>query len=81
MDIDQDMLIQEICEGPKRLRAICRNAERSEIAKALMEHHQNRTHTAVALGISRRTLLNKIKEYGITERACDTFAAAPMLPF
>ena len=81
MEFGQDTLIQEICSGPKRLRAICRNAERSEIAKALMEHQQNRTHTAIALGISRRTLLNKIKEYGITERVCDQYAAAPMLPF
>lgn len=81
MEFGHDRLIQEICDGPKRLRAICRNAERSEIARALMEHHQNRTHTAVALGISRRTLLNKIKEYGITETACNSYAAAPMLPF
>ena len=81
MESGQDNLIQEICRGPKRLRAICRNAERGEIARALMEHRQNRTHTAQALGISRRTLLNKIKEYGITEKRCDAFAAAPPFPF
>lgn len=81
MNIGHDVLIQEISRGPKRLRAICRNAERSEIARALMEYRQNRTHTAEALGISRRTLLNKIKEYGITESQCSDFATAPMLPF
>lgn len=81
MESSQDILIEEICRGPRRLRAICRNAERSEIARALMEHQQNRTHTAQALGISRRTLLNKIKEYGITENRCGAFATAPALPF
>lgn len=76
----EDRLVQEMMAGPKRLRAICRNAERGEIARALMEHRQNRTHTAVALGISRRTLLNKIKEYGITRRHCSMFASMPDLP-
>ncbi len=51
----------------KRLWSICRAAEREEIARVLQEHGQNRTHAAVALGISRRTLLNKIKQFGLRE--------------
>ena len=31
-------------------------------------------HAAVALGISRRTLLNKIKQYGLTREECKAIA-------
>lgn len=82
-----DPIRTEIEQGPKRLRAICRGAERAEIARALMEHQHNRTHTAGALGISRRTLINKIKEYALTRAACrlygsgqSIFAPAAMAP-
>jgi DNA-binding NtrC family response regulator len=54
----------------RRLWAICRAAERGEIARVLEEFRQNRTHAAMALGISRRTLLNKIKQYGLTAQIC-----------
>lgn len=46
------------------LKAMIREAERREIAKALIENGHNRTHTARSLGISRRTILGKIKRYG-----------------
>jgi DNA-binding NtrC family response regulator len=39
--------------------------EREEILKALESHRWNKTQTAEALGMSRRSLLYKIKEYGI----------------
>jgi DNA-binding NtrC family response regulator len=61
----------------KRLWAICRAAERGEIAKVLEEFRQNRTHAAMALGISRRTLLNKIKQYGLTPQICRELVHAP----
>ena len=77
----QDPLMSEIINGPKRLRAVCRSAERAEIARALKEHRHNRTHAAMALGISRRTLLNKIKEYGLTRRECELHASQPILVF
>ena len=80
MPLDGDTLMKEIFDGPKRLRAICRNAERGEIARALIEAGHNRTRAAVALGISRRTLLNKIKEYQMTRRACRGYADLPGLP-
>ena len=76
-----DPLLLEIINGPKRLRAVCRTAERAEIAKALIENRHNRTHTAAALGISRRTLLNKIKEYGLTRRDCTEHVRQPILIF
>jgi len=54
--------------------------ERKEIASALVTHFYNRTHTARALGISRRTLLNKIKIYNLEldKKAYD--AACTALP-
>ena len=69
-----DPLSQQVVKGPKRLWAICRNAERNEIARALVENGHNRTHAANALGISRRTLLNKIKQYGLTRVICRQLA-------
>jgi two-component system response regulator HydG len=42
-----------------------REVERDVIVKTLKETGGNRTKAAVILGISRRTLQNKIKEYGI----------------
>jgi DNA-binding NtrC family response regulator len=68
--LTSDNISSEVKEGPRRLWAICRAAERAEIARVLEEHRQNRTHAAMALGISRRTLLNKIKAYGLTVQAC-----------
>jgi transcriptional regulator with PAS, ATPase and Fis domain len=72
-------------DGSRRLWAICRAAERAEIARVLEEHRQNRTHAAMALGISRRTLLNKIKAYALTAAACREYvqpgsAAQPSVP-
>jgi DNA-binding NtrC family response regulator len=74
---------QSLKGGSRRLWNVCRAAERAEIAKALEEHRQNRTHAAVALGISRRTLLNKIKQYSLTPAACreyrdSTVPSAPL---
>jgi two-component system response regulator HydG len=44
-----------------------RDVEREVILQALEETKGNRTHTAQMLGISRKTLQNKLKEYGIQE--------------
>jgi transcriptional regulator with PAS, ATPase and Fis domain len=66
---------REVKNG-KRLWAICRAAERLEIARVLEENRQNRTHAAIALGISRRTLLNKIKQYGLTVQVCKDLVQA-----
>ncbi len=42
-----------------------REVERDAIIQALKEHDGNRTHAAKSLGISRRTLQNKIREHDI----------------
>ena len=44
-----------------------RDQERELIEKTLSKHGGNRTHAAEELGISRRTLLNKLREAGIDE--------------
>lgn len=72
---DELDLTKEPKSGSRRLWAICRAAERAEIARALEECRQNRTHAAIALGISRRTLLNKIKAYGLTPQACKEYVS------
>ena len=41
------------------------DVERVHIAQVLREHDGNRTHTARALGISRATLIKKIRDYGL----------------
>jgi transcriptional regulator with PAS, ATPase and Fis domain len=71
---------EEKVGGSRRLWAICRAAERAEIARVLEEHRQNRTHAAMALGISRRTLLNKIKAYALTPQACREYTQAGAQP-
>jgi DNA-binding NtrC family response regulator len=43
--------------------------ERTYIERALDAHNGNRTHTASELGISRATLIKKIKEYRLNPRA------------
>ena len=42
-----------------------RDVERNAIIRALHRWEGNRTRTAEELGISRRTLISKIQEYGI----------------
>jgi len=44
---------------------ISRITERQMIIDALNRTKQNRTRAAELLGVSRRTLQNKIKEYGL----------------
>jgi DNA-binding NtrC family response regulator len=48
------------------LGASVAEAEKAAIVEALRSTNGNRTHAAKALGVSRRTLHNKLREYGIT---------------
>ena len=48
-------------------RKTIRDAEREMIVEALLRWEGNRTRAAEDLGITRRTLFNKIKEYGLEE--------------
>jgi DNA-binding NtrC family response regulator len=52
--------------GPVALGASVSVAEKTAIESALKSSGGNRTHAAKALGISRRTLHNKLNEYGIS---------------
>jgi len=45
--------------------AATRCAEKRMIESALASNKQNRTRAAIVLGISRRTLQNKIKEFDL----------------
>jgi two-component system response regulator AtoC len=47
------------------LREVTEAAERQIIARALRAHAGNRTHTAAALGLSRRALIGKIQVYNL----------------
>src|SRR5688572_20975238 len=47
------------------LGASVAEAEKAAIVAALKQTEGNRTHAAKALGVSRRTLHNKLREYGI----------------
>lgn len=65
--------------GTGRLFVFVREAEKAAISAALEKHGHNRTHTAEALGISRRTLLIKIKFYELQPRASVRAAARETL--
>ena len=45
------------------------DVERAHIERTLRAHHENRTRAARELGISRATLINKIKEYQLDPQA------------
>ena len=45
------------------------DVERAHIERTLRAHNENRTRAARELGISRATLINKIKEYQVDPRA------------
>jgi DNA-binding NtrC family response regulator len=48
--------------------------ERDMIEHGLIQTHWNKTKLARKLGISRTTLIKKIKEFGLSERAPRAFA-------
>jgi two-component system, NtrC family, response regulator AtoC len=56
---------QTVSSTPLTLRAL----EKKHILETLLAHNQNRTRTAKVLGISIRTLRNKLKEYRIQSAA------------
>ncbi|MFQ3621474.1 MAG: sigma-54 dependent transcriptional regulator [Spirochaetales bacterium] len=71
-ETEADRRIEEELSPPKVESIITKGGlslkdlEKKAILEALAKHRGNRTRAAEDLGITRRTLLNKIKEYGIT---------------
>lgn len=67
--IESDDLPSYLKEPPERkekdVSLVIKDVERELIKRALTEAKGNKTQAAKLLGISRRTLFYKIKEYGI----------------
>ncbi|MDA1080210.1 MAG: sigma-54 dependent transcriptional regulator [Gemmatimonadetes bacterium] len=53
-----------IHHDPKSLSDV----QKAHIDRTLKAHHQNRTHAARELGISRATLIKKIRDYDLTDK-------------
>ena len=62
---DEPDRIEDEPDSPLPLRAILAEVERRTIRKALLACKGNRTKTAERLGISRRQLFDKLREYGL----------------
>jgi two-component system response regulator AtoC len=60
-----DLSVPQTREKPVRAESM-RDIEKRAIADALLRWEGNRTRAAEELGISRRTLITKIKEYGLS---------------
>ena len=56
---------EETASLPQRIAETAESQERELIEKALVRHRYNRTAAAEELGITRRTLFNKINRYGL----------------
>jgi two-component system, NtrC family, response regulator HydG len=68
-----DSDVKEIREGLRPGMTI-REMEKELIVKTLEDNDGNRTRTARVLGITRRTLQHKLKEFGIDQPATDVAA-------
>jgi two-component system, NtrC family, response regulator AtoC len=60
-------LVQQEGQGPQQSRDVLKATEREIIVNALHKHGGNRRLTAGELGISRRTLQYKLKEFGLLD--------------
>jgi two-component system response regulator HydG len=69
----EDPLSKEIREGIRPGMTI-REMEKELILKTLDDNDGNRTRSARVLGITRRTLQHKLKEYGIEQQNVDAVA-------
>jgi two-component system response regulator AtoC len=58
-DLSRMTLTEAVSEATERL-------EKMMILSRLAEHHGSRTATAESLGVSRKTLFNKMRQYGLT---------------
>ncbi len=65
LDANQTGLTMVASSLKEKVDAVSQMTEKQMIIDALSKTNQNRTKAAELLGISRRTLQNKIKEYGL----------------
>lgn len=65
LDLNAELLVY----GRVDLRAILRDVEREAIIQALAASGENNSRAARMLSIGRSTLIRKIKQWGIVERA------------
>ncbi len=64
-EIKGSIAVEEHPTLKQKINAISNVTEKQMIVDALNKANQNRTKAAELLGISRRTLQNKIKEYSL----------------
>jgi DNA-binding NtrC family response regulator len=62
---DVERILHRGAPGATALDLTLRGAEKRAIERALALHDGNRTHAARTLGIGRRTLQMKIREFGL----------------
>ena len=65
---DQDVTSEQPVDLPTLARAAAQRAEHKAINEALDRFRWNRRKAATYLGVSYKTLLNKMKECGISDR-------------
>lgn len=51
--------------NPSPLKKVASDAERAMIVDQLRKHNLNMSQTAISLQIDRKTLYNKLKEFGL----------------
>ncbi len=65
LTVGEGAIAVAVRQGGGMLPAAIEILERQMISEALQAHNSNRTETAEALGITRQTLISKIKKYGL----------------
>ncbi|MFA4837583.1 MAG: sigma-54 dependent transcriptional regulator [Dehalococcoidia bacterium] len=62
-----DQMLQSHVQETRESKDLLKSVEKEIIVKALQNHRGNRRLAAIELGISRRTLQYKLKEYGLLD--------------
>ena len=76
MHLPEEMLDAPAGIAARRARMTLADVERRHIERTLRAHGANRTHAARELGISRATLIKKIREYDTHDRQAGIVAGA-----
>ncbi|MDD2541870.1 MAG: sigma-54 dependent transcriptional regulator [Desulfuromonadaceae bacterium] len=62
-----DQMVRDTIQDSTESKDVLRSVEKELILKALLKHGENRRLTAIELGVSRRTLQYKLKEFGLID--------------